>query len=534
MNSERIDELLNKIEVIKNLCDNFPTNTKFQELKSKLEFSAEYCKQQNLASPLLITLFGGTGTGKSYIFSKLCEKENLSPSSDSVRGYTKELIIAADQQDRAFVNFEENTKYVPGILDGAILVDTPDIDSIHKENATLTRKLIEKSDLLIYVASPDKRSNFEINEAILEWAFTKRWLFVLNKADTAPDISSEELGKDFRKKIESLGFKTNKDNIFVFSAREKNSFEFNRFKNYIFSKRNFKHNKLVYETACLKNALHNLESLGAQDTITEARKKIVSNQSEFNDRLKGSREKTLNSPEIKSMTAQVLSSIVYSKVATSTTTMFLFPYIWLSAKTATNLSANDLAYHLNNSLEKDIAFKECVIDEKRLLKDLELEPGQVEEKNSNNSSFLSVYKIKDDLNESIHKILKAKTLLFYNFIGNLLPLFFTVQILTRSFLSWIHGIWLPSDFFVHGIILVAGSTLPGYMLFAAGVKRIIEKEKIADFDLNTSNKILTNADNSLEKLQNAVSNFKTQTKQQIMFNEKELENSGYGTSKNEN
>ncbi|MGM0600859.1 MAG: GTPase [Candidatus Rifleibacteriota bacterium] len=530
MNSERIDELLEHIKEIKNICSNFPTNANIQELRSNLELSTEFCKQQNSAAPLVITLFGGTGTGKSYIFSKLCGKENLSPSSDSVRGYTKDLIVAADPGDRPFLRLKEKTRFVSGILDGAVLVDTPDIDSIHQENASLTQKLIEISDLIIYVASPDKRSNFEINETIMEWASRKRWLFVLNKADTASDISNEELENDFKRKIANLGFKTNNENVFVFSAREKNSFEFNRFKNYIFSKRNFKHNKLVYETACFKNVLHSLKKIDTQGAIIEWRKKIADNHSKFKDRLKQAQENIIEAPDIKQITSQTISSFVYNKIANSATTLFLFPYIWIVAKTSTDSSANDLAFHLDRAVKRNKVFKECMIDEKRLLKDLNLDSNENATADKNDPAILSAHSIKNNLNNSIRKILGSKTLIIYNFLGNLLPLFFTVQALTRAFLSWINGVWLPSDFFVHGLMLIAGSTLPGYMLFATGINRKVKDEKIIELDITDSNTNLLATDTKLNELQQVVNNLETRIIQQIKFNEKELENSGYGVS----
>jgi hypothetical protein len=276
--------------------------------------------------------------------------------------------------------------------------------------------------------------------------------------------------------------------------------------------------------------LHSVKISQADISINEARKKIATKQSEFSDRLKDTQQNIIDSPEIKNMTVQTISSVVYKRIANSATTLFLFPYIWLAARTANDTSANDLAYHLNHAIEKDKAFKECMIDQKRVLNDLGLQTRQMDSKNSDKRTLLSVYKIKANLNSSIQIILRSKTLVIYNFTGNLLPLFFTVQALTRAFLSWIHGVWLPSDFFIHASMLIAGSTLPGYMLFATGINRKISGEKIAELDLNGSNEILISTDNKLEELQKSVNTLKTQVTQQIKFNEKELENSGYGTT----
>ena len=72
------------------------------------------------------------------------------------------------------------------------------------------------------------------------------------------------------------------------------------------------------------------------------------------------------------------------------------------------------------------------------------------------------------------------------------------QALYRAVANWLTGTWLPSDFFIHAIFLVAAATLPGYLLIAKAVNRTTAAFKIAA-PLNEPQ--LINLDTNIEKIE---------------------------------
>ncbi|MDD3149161.1 MAG: hypothetical protein PHD82_17865, partial [Candidatus Riflebacteria bacterium] len=241
MKSNKTALLLEKADIIKGKCDQFRGNEEFFLLQRNLENAVAQARIQK-KQPVIITLIGGTGVGKSFIFSTLCSAPDISPSSGSVRAFTRQLFISAAEEDRSLLLFQDaEAHFLPGFLPGAVLIDTPDLDTIDNNNARLAKETIAISDIVICVTTPDKRANFSIHENIVEWASRKRWFFVINKTDTAADVPVARLKTELGNRLENLGFSVDPSALFAFSARDKNSPEFERFKDVVFSQRTVAH-----------------------------------------------------------------------------------------------------------------------------------------------------------------------------------------------------------------------------------------------------------------------------------------------------
>ena len=61
---------------------------------------------------------------------------------------------------------------------------------------------------------------------------------------------------------------------------------------------------------------------------------------------------------------------------------------------------------------------------------------------------------------------------FYLILGNALPMLLLGSAVYRATVSWVNGVWLPTDFFVHAFALILIATFPGYLLAAKGISRI--------------------------------------------------------------
>jgi GTPase SAR1 family protein len=487
MKNKNLDSILKLCEIVREKSAPFAENLNFLDFQQSLTQAIEYTKDQGIGRPLVISLIGGTGTGKSLIFSKICQKEDASPSSDAIRGFTQKLHVAACESDRPFLSFKDETVFVPGIMEGVVLIDTPDLDSIHRQNALLTQRIIQDSDFLVYVTTPDKRSNFDIQQTILNWASRKRWFFVMNKTDTFGENDLSSLKKDFLEKITTLGFKTNDKHVFLFSARDENSFEFSRFKDAIFSKRSLQQNCLIRETASIRQILHVMHENDSFKNIRNLYLKLQNQIDLLKDRLANIPGEVLKSRSVDELADQVRNQQVYQHLIQGRT-FFLFPWFWAFSKLNPVVSINEISSRIAFGIKETGNFNDCRKDEERILIDLDLPAKHSRQENVAYEIELS-QQIRKNLADSAGEISNNRLIAFYLFLGNLLPMIIALQALFRIFSQWLAGMWLPSDFFLHAAMIIAGSTLPGYLLVSKGIKRIASTRSLADLSIaiNTEN-----------------------------------------------
>lgn len=185
-----------------------------------------------------VLLFGGTGVGKSTLFSALVGSQDASPASDDVRLFTKRPFVAIARSQRALsgVPAELEPQYVDAPWEGIELIDAPDIDGALREHRALTERLIEQCDVIVYVTIPDKRANFDIHEEVRQWGSRKRWAFVLNKADL-DEARLSAIRADFDARLRDLGFDPSDGTRFLVSATSPTRFDFARLRTTLFDPR---------------------------------------------------------------------------------------------------------------------------------------------------------------------------------------------------------------------------------------------------------------------------------------------------------
>lgn len=188
--------------------------------------------------PLQVALLGGTGVGKSLLFNALIGRTDASPTSDAERCYTRQPHIAVSEQERPLVQVpaELHPVFVNGTTSGLALCDTPDVDGMLQVNRDVARSLIEQSDLVVYVADPDKRADFAIAQEVREWAGRKRWFFVMNKMDRY-EADFPKIRVDFDRRLRELGFDPDDTGRFLVSARHPERYDFPRLYSALFQPR---------------------------------------------------------------------------------------------------------------------------------------------------------------------------------------------------------------------------------------------------------------------------------------------------------
>ena len=160
--------------------------------------------------PLIVSLLGGTGTGKSTLFNSLA---GASISNVGIRRpWTLKAVLLAheeavpeldqcpylDQQGQSGAVLV--THRDPGLRQ-LILVDTPDFDSVELANRFIADDYFVVSDLIIFVTSQEKYADLK---GLQMWRRARQWgkntLFVLNKTE------SRDAYDDFHRILSELGF----------------------------------------------------------------------------------------------------------------------------------------------------------------------------------------------------------------------------------------------------------------------------------------------------------------------------------------
>jgi GTP-binding protein EngB required for normal cell division len=172
----------------------------------------------------VVALAGGTGSGKSSLFNAVCGLE-LSPTGlrrpmtssahacvwgldgagpllDWLQIDTRHRYARASALDRAGADAGSM-----GSLEGLVLLDLPDHDSIRAAHIAEVEKYVGVADLLIWVLDPQKYADFAVHRRYLEplAGHTGVTLIVLNQVDRLEPEEVSECVKDLRRLLEAEG-----------------------------------------------------------------------------------------------------------------------------------------------------------------------------------------------------------------------------------------------------------------------------------------------------------------------------------------
>lgn len=192
--------------------------------------------------PLVVAMLGATGVGKSQLFSVLIGVPDGSPSSSAVKGFTTQPYIATSLRNKAFtdvLDLPDAIKVVPNRHDwsSVILIDTPDTNSVHDANKLVTRTVLEKCDVVLYVTDNESYAKDEMILELRQWASQKTWLFVLNKIDCIKHGDRQQLRGGFENHLRKCGFCDDCLPIFEVSAKLPQEFQLGALRDSILQQR---------------------------------------------------------------------------------------------------------------------------------------------------------------------------------------------------------------------------------------------------------------------------------------------------------
>ena len=142
---------------------------------------------ERIPSPLVVLLFGGTGTGKSTLLNALAgapiaETGEMRPTTGKPTVYQPPGI----PEEFGPAAYIEDAR-----LDNLILIDTPDTDSVRIEHSEMVVSLLTRADVVIFCGTQQKYAN-EKSIALLRPIMNERKIvLVQTHADANPDIQDD-------------------------------------------------------------------------------------------------------------------------------------------------------------------------------------------------------------------------------------------------------------------------------------------------------------------------------------------------------
>jgi GTP-binding protein EngB required for normal cell division len=159
----------------------------------------------------VVALAGSTGTGKSSIFNKIAGKD-LSPTGvrRPTTGQAHACVWGAEEAKPLLDWLKVGRRHQrdgDAALDGLVLLDLPDFDSVNAEHRIEADRLLAVVDLIVWVLNPQKYADRVVHRGYIEQfqRYGDITVVVLNQADLLSRADLEECLTDLRRLLAGDG-----------------------------------------------------------------------------------------------------------------------------------------------------------------------------------------------------------------------------------------------------------------------------------------------------------------------------------------
>lgn len=175
-----------------------PANRELDAVEERLALGVDHT---------VVALFGGTGSGKSSLFNALTGLEFADVGArrpmtsraascswgDDATALLTFLGVDADRRIRRDSILESKEH-----LEGLVLLDVPDYDSVSTEHALQVDRLVPMADILVWVLDPQKYADSALHDGYLRdlGAREEDMLILINQVDTLPAGGQDKLLAD--------------------------------------------------------------------------------------------------------------------------------------------------------------------------------------------------------------------------------------------------------------------------------------------------------------------------------------------------
>ncbi|MGY1638266.1 YfjP family GTPase [Geodermatophilus sp. SYSU D00742] len=167
--------------------------------------------REALGDATVVALAGATGSGKSTLFNALSGSEVSTPGvRRPTTGVAHATVWGADGADRLldWLEVPRRHRHAPEpALDGLVLLDLPDHDSIKLEHRLEVDRLVQLVDVLVWVLDPEKYADAAVHERYLVplAGHAGVLLVVLNQVDRLDPASARACLADLRALLDREG-----------------------------------------------------------------------------------------------------------------------------------------------------------------------------------------------------------------------------------------------------------------------------------------------------------------------------------------
>lgn len=166
--------------------------------------------RQALGEATVVALAGATGSGKSTLFNALSGAQVSTPGVRRPTTGTAHATVWGEQQDALldWLQVPRRHLHAPDpALDGLVLLDLPDHDSVRLENRLEVDRLVELVDVLVWVLDPEKYADAAVHDRYLRplAGHAGALLVVLNQADRLPAADLAAIRGDLRRLLDAEG-----------------------------------------------------------------------------------------------------------------------------------------------------------------------------------------------------------------------------------------------------------------------------------------------------------------------------------------